>query len=154
MTRLVRIRPVAVMMSAVLRVNVTFVTGEYGDIVSFGSRTYFCWYPAGKLQTSLSVDPEQPPALDEATRDRVIRETLVESLRAHHPQSDLEPVRQAFAFAVEAHGGQRRASGESYVTHPVASAQFLAELGIGPVYQRRDLKPRREHTTRKKQPRR
>ena len=29
--------------------------------------------------------------------------------------------------------GQLRASGEPYVTHPIASAQILAELGIDPV---------------------
>ena len=34
---------------------------------------------------------------------------------------------------VEAHANQVRASGEPYVTHPIASAQILAELGIDPV---------------------
>ena len=34
---------------------------------------------------------------------------------------------------MEAHATQVRASGEPYVTHPIASAQILAELGIDPV---------------------
>ncbi len=42
-------------------------------------------------------------------------------------------VEQAFDLAVEAHSMQVRASGEPYVTHPIASAQILAELGIDPV---------------------
>jgi GTP diphosphokinase / guanosine-3',5'-bis(diphosphate) 3'-diphosphatase len=57
---------------------------------------------------------------------------LEEELAAHHPQSDLAPVRQAWEFAIEAHGEQRRASGEPYVTHPMAVAQYLAELGLDP----------------------
>ena len=46
---------------------------------------------------------------------------------------DLGPVERAYDLAVEAHAGQVRASGEPYVTHPIASAQILADLGIDPV---------------------
>ena len=46
------------------------------------------------------------------------------------PAADLGPVGEAFDLAVTAHEGQRRATGEPYVTHPIASAQILAELGI------------------------
>ncbi len=62
-----------------------------------------------------------------------LRETLLDALRVHHPGADLESVSRAFAFAIDAHGDQRRASGEPYVTHPIASAQILAELGIDPI---------------------
>ncbi|HUG49227.1 MAG TPA: bifunctional (p)ppGpp synthetase/guanosine-3',5'-bis(diphosphate) 3'-pyrophosphohydrolase [Candidatus Limnocylindria bacterium] len=58
---------------------------------------------------------------------------LEEELARHYPQADLAPVRQAWEFAVEAHGEQRRVSGEPYVTHPMAVAQTLAELGLDPV---------------------
>ena len=43
---------------------------------------------------------------------------------------DLEQVGAAFDFAVVAHEGQRRASGEPYVTHPIAAAFTLVELGL------------------------
>jgi GTP pyrophosphokinase len=62
-----------------------------------------------------------------------LRRDLHATLKAHHPQADLEPVDRAFDLAVEAHATQVRASGEPYVTHPIASAQILAELGIDPV---------------------
>ena len=62
-----------------------------------------------------------------------LRHTLIDTLREHHAQSDLEMVDRAFDLAVEAHRPQVRASGEPYVTHPIASAQILAELGIDPV---------------------
>jgi GTP pyrophosphokinase len=61
-----------------------------------------------------------------------LREQLLSTVREHYPQADLTPVQRAFDLAVEAHAGQLRATGEPYVTHPVASAQITAELGIDP----------------------
>ena len=43
------------------------------------------------------------------------------------------PCRPPSTFAHEAHAGQKRASGEPYVTHPLAVARILAELGLDPV---------------------
>jgi GTP pyrophosphokinase/guanosine-3',5'-bis(diphosphate) 3'-pyrophosphohydrolase len=40
----------------------------------------------------------------------------------------VEALRRACVFAAEAHSGQRRASGEPYVTHPIAVAKLLAEV--------------------------
>jgi GTP diphosphokinase / guanosine-3',5'-bis(diphosphate) 3'-diphosphatase len=57
---------------------------------------------------------------------------LEDEIKAHYPQADLAPVRAAWQFAVEAHTEQRRASGEPYVTHPLAVAHTLAELGLDP----------------------
>ncbi|MEI7743190.1 MAG: bifunctional (p)ppGpp synthetase/guanosine-3',5'-bis(diphosphate) 3'-pyrophosphohydrolase [Chloroflexota bacterium] len=62
-----------------------------------------------------------------------LRRRLLASLRQHHPQADLVVVEKAFDLAVSAHEGQVRASGEPYVTHPIAAAQILSELGIDPV---------------------
>jgi GTP diphosphokinase / guanosine-3',5'-bis(diphosphate) 3'-diphosphatase len=55
---------------------------------------------------------------------------LLETLAAQATPPDLDRVRRALAFAVDAHGDQRRASGEPYVTHPIAVAITLAELGL------------------------
>src|SRR5947207_2132094 len=62
-----------------------------------------------------------------------LRSDLVATIGRHYPQADLGPVNQALDLATQAHEGQRRASGEPYVTHPIASAQILADLGIDPV---------------------
>ena len=62
-----------------------------------------------------------------------LRRQLLDEVRAHHPSADLSVVERAFDLAVEAHADQTRASGEPYVTHPIASARILAELGIDPV---------------------
>src|SRR5215470_17490998 len=62
-----------------------------------------------------------------------LRRDLRTAILAHYPDADLAPVDGAFDLAVEAHTGQRRATGEPYVTHPIASAQILADLGVDPV---------------------
>lgn len=40
-------------------------------------------------------------------------------------------IERAFETAATAHAGQNRKSGEEYISHPVAVAQILAELGMG-----------------------
>ena len=62
-----------------------------------------------------------------------LRAQLLGAVAEHYPQADLEPVGRAFDLAVDAHEDQTRATGEPYVTHPIASAQIVADLGIDPV---------------------
>src|SRR3954451_6308444 len=59
-------------------------------------------------------------------------DTLVRTVRSHHPRADVSVVERAYATAERAHAGQLRKSGEPYITHPVAVSQILADLGIGP----------------------
>jgi GTP diphosphokinase / guanosine-3',5'-bis(diphosphate) 3'-diphosphatase len=59
-------------------------------------------------------------------------EHLLRAVRANHPKGDLAVVERAYAVAAKAHEGQKRQSGEPYITHPVAVAQILADLGLGP----------------------
>ncbi|MCR2800847.1 bifunctional (p)ppGpp synthetase/guanosine-3',5'-bis(diphosphate) 3'-pyrophosphohydrolase [Microbacterium sp. zg-Y818] len=65
-----------------------------------------------------------------ARRDDV--EKLLRTVRTHHPKGDLSIVERAYAAADRAHAGQKRRSGEPYITHPLAVAQILADLGLGP----------------------
>lgn len=58
-------------------------------------------------------------------------EHLLRTVRKHHPKADLGGIERAYQKAKEAHEGQLRRSGEPYITHPVAVAQILADLGIG-----------------------
>jgi len=55
-------------------------------------------------------------------------EELVRKLREEHCEGDLELVERAYALAAKAHEGQFRASGEPYVTHPLAVAGIVAGL--------------------------
>lgn len=53
---------------------------------------------------------------------------LLERVREVQPQADLDLLKRAYAFAVRAHQGQFRRSGEPYVMHSVAVAHILADL--------------------------
>jgi guanosine-3',5'-bis(diphosphate) 3'-pyrophosphohydrolase len=57
---------------------------------------------------------------------------LIKTVRLHHPKADTALIERAYTAAELAHRGQLRQSGEPYITHPVAVAQILADLGIGP----------------------
>ncbi|MEN2740957.1 bifunctional (p)ppGpp synthetase/guanosine-3',5'-bis(diphosphate) 3'-pyrophosphohydrolase [Microbacterium sp. X-17] len=57
---------------------------------------------------------------------------LIRTVRSHHPKGDLSVIEQAYDVAAHAHEGQTRQSGEPYITHPLAVAQILADLGLGP----------------------
>ncbi|HEU0180632.1 MAG TPA: bifunctional (p)ppGpp synthetase/guanosine-3',5'-bis(diphosphate) 3'-pyrophosphohydrolase [Agromyces mariniharenae] len=59
-------------------------------------------------------------------------DTLMRTVRMHHPKADLGLIERAYTVAERAHEGQKRKSGEPYITHPIAVAQILADLGIGP----------------------
>jgi GTP diphosphokinase / guanosine-3',5'-bis(diphosphate) 3'-diphosphatase len=49
---------------------------------------------------------------------------------AYLPEAQVERVLRAFQVGAQAHEGQERKSGEPYITHPVAVAGILAELGL------------------------
>ena len=57
---------------------------------------------------------------------------LLRVTKSNHPKSDLAVIEKAYVIAEKAHEGQKRKSGEPYITHPLAVAQILADLGIGP----------------------
>ncbi|WP_309064281.1 RelA/SpoT family protein [Microbacterium sp.] len=59
-------------------------------------------------------------------------DNLIRTVRANHPRGDLPIIERAYAVARDKHSGQFRQSGEPYITHPLAVAQILAELGLGP----------------------
>ena len=51
-------------------------------------------------------------------------------LVAERPEAERDLIERAYDFAREAHAGVVRKSGEEYITHPVAVATILAELGM------------------------
>lgn len=55
---------------------------------------------------------------------------VVSALTGHYPDEDASNLERAFLIAKAAHTGQLRKSGEDYITHPVAVANILAELGL------------------------
>ena len=53
---------------------------------------------------------------------------LLQEVHKNRPNDDLEIIRQAWQFGLEHHEGQKRASGEPYVVHPLEVGLVLAEL--------------------------
>jgi GTP pyrophosphokinase len=60
-----------------------------------------------------------------------VLEGIKRTLRQHNARADVSLVDRAFAVAKKAHEGQLRKSGEPYITHPLAVAAILVDLGIG-----------------------
>ena len=55
-------------------------------------------------------------------------EELLAKIKSQNPNSDLDPVKKAFALAKAQHEGQFRLSGEPFFMHPVAVANILADI--------------------------
>lgn len=55
---------------------------------------------------------------------------LTQQVISYQPNADVEQLAKAYHFAVEAHQGQYRLSGEPYVEHPIAVAHILAEMQL------------------------
>jgi len=65
-------------------------------------------------------------------RKQIDAEAAIEEMLRHYPDGDAELVRRAYAYAAEAHEGQRRVSGGPYIEHPAAVALLIAQLGMDP----------------------
>jgi GTP diphosphokinase / guanosine-3',5'-bis(diphosphate) 3'-diphosphatase len=57
---------------------------------------------------------------------------LIRTVRQNHPKGDSGLIERAYKTAEKHHEGQKRKSGEDYITHPLAVARILADLGSGP----------------------
>ncbi|NNG34740.1 bifunctional (p)ppGpp synthetase/guanosine-3',5'-bis(diphosphate) 3'-pyrophosphohydrolase [Nakamurella sp. DB0629] len=65
-----------------------------------------------------------------ASPGRTVLEPLFAAHRSLHPKADLKVLQRAFEVAAVAHEGQFRKSGDPYITHPLAVATILADLGM------------------------
>jgi GTP diphosphokinase / guanosine-3',5'-bis(diphosphate) 3'-diphosphatase len=74
--------------------------------------------------TAFSYRPEEEAELA-ARLDR-----LVAMVSDRFPDSDTGMLHRAFVTAALAHGDQRRKSGEPYISHPLAVAEIMADLGL------------------------
>ena len=65
-----------------------------------------------------------------ATGSAIVLEPLFAVHKSFHPKADLKLLQRAYEVAEEAHRGQLRRSGDPYITHPLAVATILADLGM------------------------
>ncbi len=66
----------------------------------------------------------------QAAGPTTVLEPLFAVHRGYHPKADLKQLQRAYEVAEEAHSGQFRKSGDPYITHPLAVASILADLGM------------------------
>ena len=78
----------------------------------------------------------RPPAssgrsfLRRPQREHTAIDGVLETYHRMYPKSKTALIEQAYAVANVAHEGQLRKSGEPYITHPIAVAQIIADLGL------------------------
>ncbi len=53
---------------------------------------------------------------------------LVERVQRYNPETDEDLLNRAYVYAMKAHGGQKRASGDPYFSHPLEVAAILTDL--------------------------
>jgi GTP pyrophosphokinase len=59
-----------------------------------------------------------------------VLEPLIRTVRNTHPKADTKLIERAYDAAARYHANQLRKSGDPYITHPLAVATILAELGM------------------------
>ncbi|WP_374106985.1 bifunctional (p)ppGpp synthetase/guanosine-3',5'-bis(diphosphate) 3'-pyrophosphohydrolase [Mumia sp. zg.B17] len=62
----------------------------------------------------------------------VVLDPLLRIVRTNHPKADTAAIVRAYRIAAKMHRGQKRKSGDPYITHPLAVSTILAELGMTP----------------------
>jgi GTP diphosphokinase / guanosine-3',5'-bis(diphosphate) 3'-diphosphatase len=84
--------------------------------------------PLGRRVRALAARSMHPFSHGQGTETPL--EALVAAHRAAHPRADMRLLNQAYEVAEREHRGQQRTSGDPFITHPVAVASILAELGM------------------------
>lgn len=57
-------------------------------------------------------------------------QNLLEKVKSYNPNADSKLIQSAYDLAQKAHDGQKRASGEPYIVHPLEVAHILANLQL------------------------
>ena len=81
------------------------------------------------------IRPSAVPSGPLAFFRRPVREAtpidgVLDTYRRMYPRAKTSVIEQAYRVADKAHAGQKRKSGEPYITHPIAVAQIIADMGL------------------------
>lgn len=80
-----------------------------------------------------TVDRVLPWRRHQSSLSAVELAPLLAAYRRRHPKAPVSTINRAYQVAAEAHHSQRRSSGESYINHPLAVAQIVADIGLDEV---------------------
>jgi GTP diphosphokinase / guanosine-3',5'-bis(diphosphate) 3'-diphosphatase len=118
-----------------------------GDVITTGARAADPAPADGAGAADVPADraaaPAPAPAPGVGVRRRLARlgaqrgttlnpvlDPLLKTVRATHPKADVRLIERAYETAAYWHREQKRLSGDPYITHPLAVATILAELGM------------------------
>jgi GTP pyrophosphokinase len=64
------------------------------------------------------------------TKQTITLNDLIQQVKSYNPAADTQLIREAYDFSAKAHEGQRRESGEPYLSHPLLVAQIIVRLKL------------------------
>jgi len=60
----------------------------------------------------------------------ISKKELLNNARPHYDENQISEIEHAIDFATKMHEGQKRRSGEPYISHPLAVANNLVDWGM------------------------
>ncbi len=83
---------------------------------------------AARAPALVPLDGEGPPR---KARKRLMRQyDLIERVKQYNPAANEDLLNRAYVYAMRAHGEQKRASGDPYISHPLEVAAILTDLKL------------------------
>jgi GTP diphosphokinase / guanosine-3',5'-bis(diphosphate) 3'-diphosphatase len=85
--------------------------------------------PAARGPNLVPLDGEAPPPKPRKPR-KTRQYELIDQVKQYNPKTNEELLNRAYVYAMRAHGGQKRASGDPYISHPLEVAAILTDLKL------------------------
>ncbi len=85
--------------------------------------------PAARGPHLVPLAGEAPPPKPRKPR-KTRQYELIDQVKNYNPKTDEELLNRAYVYAMRAHGGQKRASGDPYISHPLEVAAILTDLKL------------------------
>src|SRR6201997_3908249 len=77
------------------------------------------------------VVPQEIERAPKSRKPRMMRQfELIEKVKQYNPNTNEELLNRAYVYAMRAHGEQKRASGDPYISHPLEVAAILTDLKL------------------------
>jgi RelA/SpoT family (p)ppGpp synthetase len=85
--------------------------------------------PAARGPNLVPLDGEAVPPKPRKPR-KTRQYELIDQVKQYNPKTNEELLNRAYVYAMRAHGGQKRASGDPYISHPLEVASILTDLKL------------------------
>ena len=85
--------------------------------------------PLARAPSLVPTDAVEAPQA-KSRKQRVRQYDLIEDVKKYNPAANEELLNRAYVYAMRAHGEQKRASGDPYISHPLEVAAILTRLKL------------------------